>query len=109
MFLVEVAAGDIDRMRLTACQQVAASGVYAEAMAGYLAWVAPRLDQVRADMSIDEQRCKLKVRRMILHLPADVLEHPIRKTGPIGPLTCAKNDLPDSHDMGGLAWINGAH
>ena len=64
--------------------------------------------------SVDERRGKLRVRRIIegsrlevLHLPAGVLEHPIRKTGPIGPLTCAKNDLPDSHDMGGLALVNG--
>ena len=66
--------------------------------------------------SVDGQRGKLKVRRTIkgsrlevLHLPADVLEHPIRKTGPIGPLTGAKDDLPNSHEMGGLYLVNRAH
>jgi hypothetical protein len=50
--------------------------------------------------SIDQQRRKLKVRRMIdgrrlevLHLPADALELSITgKPGPIGPSTGAKND-----------------
>jgi hypothetical protein len=67
--------------------------------------------------SVDGQRGKLKVRRMIdgkrlevLHLPADVLEHSVAgKTGPIGPSTDAKNDLPSSHGMGGFALANGAH
>jgi hypothetical protein len=59
-----------------------------------------RLHQSGRLKSIDERREKLKVRRMIdgrrlevLHLSADVLEHSIvGKTGPIGPLTGAKND-----------------
>jgi hypothetical protein len=66
--------------------------------------------------SVDGQRGKLKVRRTIegsrlevLHLPADVLEHPIRKTGPIGPLTAAKDNLPGSHEMGELALVSGVH
>jgi hypothetical protein len=65
--------------------------------------------------SIDERRKKLRVRRVIggtrleiLHLPADVLEHSVAgKTGPIGPSTGAKNDLPGSHDTGFalLNWV----
>jgi hypothetical protein len=50
MLLVEVAPGDIDPQRLTACQRDAASGLYAEAMAGYIARLAPKLDQVRAEI-----------------------------------------------------------
>ena len=65
--------------------------------------------------SVDERRGKLKVRRIIggsrleiLHLPADVLEHSVaEKTGPIGPLTGAKNDLPSSHGIGGFGLVNG--
>ncbi len=52
MFLVDVAPGDIDPKRLSACQRDAASGVYAQATAGYIAWLAPRLDEVRADMKV---------------------------------------------------------
>jgi hypothetical protein len=51
MFLVEVAPGDIDPRRLSACQRDAASGLYAQATAGYIQWLAPRLDQVRAEMN----------------------------------------------------------
>ena len=67
--------------------------------------------------SIDQRRGRLKVRRMIdgrrmevLHLRTDLLEHPIaEKSGPIGPLTGAKGDLPDSRDVGGFALLDGVH
>ena len=51
MFLVEVAPGDIDPKRLSACQRDAAAGLYAQATAGYIQWLAPRLDQVRTEMN----------------------------------------------------------
>jgi hypothetical protein len=50
MLLIEVTPGDIDPKRLSACQRDAAGGRYAQAMAGYIQWLAPRLDQVRAEM-----------------------------------------------------------
>ena len=50
MFLVEIASGDIDPKRLSACQRDAAGGLYAQATAGYVQWLAPRLDQARAEM-----------------------------------------------------------
>lgn len=60
-----------------------------------------RLHESGRLQSIDQQRGKLKVRRIIdgrrlevLHLPADVLARSLtEKTGPIGPSTGAKNDL----------------
>ena len=51
MFLVEVAPGDIDPKRLSEGQRDAAAGLYAQATAGYIQWLAPRLDQVRAQMN----------------------------------------------------------
>ena len=67
--------------------------------------------------SIDRRRGRLKVRRMIdgrrlevLHLRINLLEHPIaEKSGPIGPLTRAKNDLPASRNVGGFASVSGVH
>jgi hypothetical protein len=67
--------------------------------------------------SIDQRRGRLKVRRMIdgrrmevLHLRTDLLEHPIAgKSGPIGPLTGAMRDPPDSRDLGGFALVDGVH
>jgi hypothetical protein len=51
MFLVAVAPGDIDPKRLSACQRNAAAVLYAQATAGYIQWLAPRLDQVCAQMN----------------------------------------------------------
>jgi hypothetical protein len=47
MLLVEVAPGDIGPKRLSACQRDAGGGRYAQALAGYIQWLAPRLDEVR--------------------------------------------------------------
>ena len=74
-----------------------------------------RLHESGRLQNIDHQRRKLKVRRMIrgsrlevLHLRADVLGRLLaEKTGPIGPSTAARNDLPSSHGMGGFALVNG--
>src|SRR6202030_344197 len=51
MFLFAVAPGDIDPKRLSACQRDAVAGLYAQATAGYIQWLAPRLDQVRTEMN----------------------------------------------------------
>src|SRR5260370_11552186 len=50
MFLVEIAPGDIDPQRLTARQRDAAWGLCAQAAARYIAGLAPRLGEVRADI-----------------------------------------------------------
>jgi hypothetical protein len=51
MLLVEVAPGDIDPERLSACQRDADAGLYAQATAAFIKWLAPKLDQVRAEMT----------------------------------------------------------
>jgi len=35
-------------------------------------------------------------------MPPDVLERSVKKNGPIGPSTDAKDDLPSSHEMVGF-------
>jgi hypothetical protein len=47
VFVLEFLAGDVDAERLTACQQDAADGLYAEAMAGYLRSLAPNYQGIR--------------------------------------------------------------
>jgi hypothetical protein len=37
---------------LTICQEAAAAGVYAQAMAGYLCWLAPRYESVRSELPL---------------------------------------------------------
>ncbi len=50
MLKVEVGSGEIETTRLTACQRDAAAGLYAQAMAAYLRWLAPRLKAMRSLM-----------------------------------------------------------
>lgn len=47
LLVLELTAGDVDAARLTACQRDAATGLYAEALAGFLRWLAPRYTEVR--------------------------------------------------------------
>ncbi len=51
LVITEIAKGDVDVDRLTECQQHAAEGRYAAAMAGYLAWLAPQYEQVKARLA----------------------------------------------------------
>ncbi len=43
LLILELAPGDLDFAALTACQRDAASGAYADALAGYVSWLAPRV------------------------------------------------------------------
>jgi hypothetical protein len=47
LLALELAPGELDWSRLTACQQQAAAGRYAGALAGYVRWLAPRYAGVR--------------------------------------------------------------
>lgn len=47
LLILDVSKGDIDEGRLTACQHDAAAGLYAGAMAAFVGWLAPQLDDVR--------------------------------------------------------------
>ena len=49
----EIAAGDIAADKLTVCQHDAASGLYAEAMSGFLHWLAPRYEEVRGQLAAE--------------------------------------------------------
>src|SRR5262249_54075209 len=53
LLTAEVAAGDIDAGKLSRCQQDAAAGKYAAAMAGFLQWLAGRYDQVREQLGAE--------------------------------------------------------
>ena len=45
VWLLDFSKGDIDVGKLTRCQRDADSGLYAQAMAGYLRWLAPEFDE----------------------------------------------------------------
>lgn len=45
--IVSVRRGDIDWARLTACQQDASAGLYAQALSGFISWLAPHYRAIR--------------------------------------------------------------
>jgi hypothetical protein len=47
LLVLEFTHGDVNAARLTLCQQDAAEGLYAEALAGFLCWLAPRYEDIR--------------------------------------------------------------
>jgi hypothetical protein len=47
LLIVQVGPGDVGTNALTTAQHAAAQGLYAGAMAGYLAWLAPRIETLR--------------------------------------------------------------
>jgi hypothetical protein len=61
MFICQVSPGDINREKLTAAQRDAAAGLYAQAMSGFIAWLAPRYAEVSAGLrrERDEVRQRL--------------------------------------------------
>jgi hypothetical protein len=56
LLVVELAPADLDLTKLTDCQQEAAAGVYATAMAGFIRWLARQYDQVRRALPGDIAR-----------------------------------------------------
>jgi hypothetical protein len=47
LLVLELSPGELDWARLTACQRNAADGLFAQALAGYLRWLAPQYSAVR--------------------------------------------------------------
>lgn len=47
LFVIEISPGDVRRDRLTVCQADAAAGRYAQALAGFVRWLAPRYEDLR--------------------------------------------------------------
>jgi hypothetical protein len=61
LVILEVSPGDITWDDLTQCQYDAANGFYAQAMAAYLQWLAPRYADITRNLhhAIDEKRAKV--------------------------------------------------
>jgi hypothetical protein len=52
VFIVEVGETDVDLKALTQCQQDAADGRYAEALAAFIRWIAPRYEKERRALRV---------------------------------------------------------
>jgi hypothetical protein len=48
--ILEIAKGEIEALRLAACQADAGEGLYAETMGGFVKWIAPRYDDAVATL-----------------------------------------------------------
>ena len=59
LLISELAKGDIKPCNLTNCQKDAAAGLYAEAMGGFVRWMAGRYDEVRT--AFDRKVAELRV------------------------------------------------
>jgi hypothetical protein len=60
LLVLEIGPGDVELARLTPHQRAAASGLFAQALAGYVAWLAPRYGELRG--SLPTQRAALRDR-----------------------------------------------
>ncbi len=58
LLAVEVGRGDIPADRLTLAQHDAAKGLYAEALAGYVRWLAPRYGDVRGRLAAERSELR---------------------------------------------------
>jgi len=66
LLIIRMRKNVMDLDRLLECQQQAARGVYAAAMAGYLRWIAPRIGELRRTASNELARLRDELRA---HLP----------------------------------------
>jgi hypothetical protein len=58
LLVLELAAGDVDAGRLSACQRDAAAGLYAQALSGFVRWLAPHYDAVRGGLAAERARLR---------------------------------------------------
>jgi Domain of unknown function (DUF3854)/Domain of unknown function (DUF927) len=63
LLVVEVSPQDVDWTRLTDCQADAARGLYAQAMAAYVRWLAPRYEEIRRNLACDIAALRQEVYR----------------------------------------------
>jgi hypothetical protein len=61
LLVIEVGPADVRVDRLTACQRDAAAGRYAEALAGYVRWLAGRYDQALEELRAETLRLRAEV------------------------------------------------
>jgi hypothetical protein len=63
MVIIEVSPADVDWTRLTDCQQNATNSLYAQALAGFVCWLAPRYERTRETIAHDIAELQAKAHR----------------------------------------------
>jgi hypothetical protein len=61
--ILEVKPGDVDLVQLTLAQQAAADGLYAQAMGGYLQYLAPRIEALKRALPVRQRELRDVARR----------------------------------------------
>jgi len=67
MLVIEVGPGDIPADQLTCCQRDAAAGLYAQAMAAFLTWLAPRFGEVQSRLRAEIETLREQARTSDSH------------------------------------------
>lgn len=62
MLVLEISPGDVNLETLTQVQGLAADGVLAQAMSGYLQWLASRFEELKRDLPDQQQAYRIKAR-----------------------------------------------
>ncbi|MDG2214610.1 MAG: hypothetical protein P8M70_12325, partial [Verrucomicrobiota bacterium] len=63
MGIIEISPGDIDFCFLTGLQQMAADGVFAKVMAGFVKWLAPQVDELKSTLSKKKNEIREEARQ----------------------------------------------
>jgi len=58
LLILEITPGSVDLTKLTIAQTQAGQGVFAQSMAGFIKWLAPRMDQLKE--ALPEEKIKLR-------------------------------------------------
>ena len=66
-YMIEIKKGDIDKERLTQCQKDAAAGVYAQAMSGFIASLAPKYAAVLSELPARVERLRGEITEEMAH------------------------------------------
>lgn len=67
MLVLEHGEGDVDWEKLTECQRDAEAGLYAQAMAGFISWLAPRYKEVLEQLSEEARKLREQLSRSGQH------------------------------------------
>jgi hypothetical protein len=62
--IVELSPGQVDLARLTRAQEEASQGLFAQALAGYLKWLAPQIDQLKETLPPRHRELRTEARSL---------------------------------------------
>jgi hypothetical protein len=67
LLILELGPGELDWARLNDCQRAAAAGLFAQALSGFVKWLAPRYSAIRVGLATETAALRERVRAEELH------------------------------------------